>query len=130
MAMEVQAEKANWEEIASQDPFWAVLAFPWRKRGGWEPDEFYATGELEIAEVIERCERLGRPARRERALDFGCGLGRLTRALSLRFDTALGVDISENMATRARMLNEDFDCEFYVNPWPDLRELEDDSFDL
>lgn len=38
---------------------------------------------------------------RARALDIGCGLGRLTRALRRHFDEVVGVDISEEMVRRA-----------------------------
>ena len=125
------SEKLRWEEMAREDPYWAVLAFPGQKYGGWDPERFFATGEREIAAVMSRAERLSHPRRRERALDFGCGLGRLTRSLSQRFDTAIGVDISETMLERARRLNADFPgCEFRANIRPDLRDFPDQSFDL
>ena len=56
-----------------------------------------------------RRRRLARTTwRRDRALDFGCGVGRLTRALGTRFESALGVDISAGMIEQARRLNEAF----------------------
>ena len=125
------SERLRWEEMAREDPYWAVLAFPKQKYGGWDPESFFATGEREIAEVMSRAERLSHPRRRERALDFGCGLGRLTRPLSQRFDAAIGIDISETMLERARGLNADFPgCEFRANIRPDLRDFPDQSFDL
>jgi SAM-dependent methyltransferase len=125
------SEKIRWEEIAREDPFWTVLALPGQKYGRWDSEHFFATGEHEIAEVMSRAERLSHPRRRERALDFGCGLGRLTRSLSWRFERAVGLDISETMVERARNLNVDFaGCEFRVNTWPDLRDFRDKSFDL
>jgi SAM-dependent methyltransferase len=39
-----------------------------------------------------------------RALDHGCGLGRLTRALAHRFDEVVGVDVSPEMVRRAEGL--------------------------
>jgi SAM-dependent methyltransferase len=127
----VTSEKVRWEEIAREDPFWTVLAFPGEKYGRWDSERFFATGEHEIAEVMSCAERLSHPRRRESALDFGCGLGRLTRPLSRRFERAVGLDISETMLERARSLNVDFaGCEFRVNTWPDLRDFPDKSFDL
>ena len=38
----------------------------------------------------------------QRALDFGCGVGRLTRALGMRFESAFGVDISAGMVEQAQ----------------------------
>jgi SAM-dependent methyltransferase len=125
------SERLRWEEISRQDPFWAVLSFPGQKYGRWDSERFFATGEREIAEVMSHAARLSRPVRRESALDFGCGLGRLTRALSRRFETAVGLDISETMVEQARKLNADFPgCAFRVNIWPDLRDVPDQSFDL
>ena len=40
-----------------------------------------------------------------RALDLGCGLGRVTRALTHRFDEVVGVDVSPEMVRRAEELH-------------------------
>jgi SAM-dependent methyltransferase len=40
-----------------------------------------------------------------RALDHGCGLGRVTRALASRFDEVVGVDVSPEMVRRAEELH-------------------------
>jgi SAM-dependent methyltransferase len=123
--------RQDWERLAEVDAMWAVLTAPGRKGGRWEVDEFLATGEAEIEHVLSEAERLGRPARRERALDFGCGVGRLTRALGKRFGHALGLDVSGGMVERAQALNADVPaCEFRVNDAPDLASLDDDSIDL
>ena len=69
--------------------------------------------------------------RRERALDFGCGVGRLSRPLAERFRECVALDISEGMVKLARELNEDRpNCRFLVNAAPDLGRLETESFDL
>ena len=130
--MSVERQQQDWDSLAQVDALWAVLTAPGRKGGGWEVDEFFASGEAEIAQVLEtRPCRLGRPARRERALDFGCGVGRLTRALGDRFDSVVGVDISAGMIERARRLNDaSAGCEFRVNAAPDLAAFETGSFDL
>jgi SAM-dependent methyltransferase len=46
-----------------------------------------------------------RDVTRGRALDLGCGLGRLTRALAHRFDEVVGVDVSTEMVRRAGELH-------------------------
>ena len=115
------SENVRWEEIAQEDPFWAALRSPGQKYGRWDSERFFATGEREVAEVMSHVDRFSYPRRRECALDFGCGLGRLTRSLSRRFETAVGLDISEKMVEQARELNVDFPgCEFGVNRRPDL----------
>jgi trans-aconitate methyltransferase len=50
------------------------------------------------------------PQQRRCAIDFGCGVGRLTRALHEYFPQACGVDISAGMLQKARELTPD--CEF------------------
>jgi SAM-dependent methyltransferase len=128
--MSLERHRQDWERLAEVDPLWAVLTAPGRKGGRWDVDEFFATGETEIGHVISIAEGLGRPERRERALDFGCGVGRLTRALGQRFAKAVGVDISAGMVDQARRLNDAFPaCEFLVNA-SDLGQLESDSFDF
>ena len=128
--MSLDRHKQDWERLAEVDALWAVLTAPGRKGGRWDVDEFFATGEEEIGHVMSTAERLGRPARRGRALDFGCGVGRLTRALGSRFDQAVGVDISSEMVSQARWLNGAFPtCDFRVSA-ADLAALETGSFDF
>lgn len=129
--MSLERHQQDWERLAEADALWAVLTAPGRKGGRWDVDQFFATGEAEIAHVIAAAESLGRPARRERALDFGCGVGRLTRALGTRFAEAVGIDISAGMVEQARRLNAAFPaCEFRVNAASDLGLLETGSFDF
>jgi SAM-dependent methyltransferase len=123
--------KQEWEELAKVDPLWAILTSSDRLGGGWELAEFFATGEAEISEMLKVADDLGEPVRRERALDFGCGVGRLSRPLAERFRECVALDISEGMVKLARELNEDRpNCRFLVNAAPDLGQLETESFDL
>jgi SAM-dependent methyltransferase len=123
--------RRQWDDMASEDPFWVVLATDRGKHGGWEAEDFFRTGESEISGVIDHAECLGRPVRRERALDFGCGLGRATRAIGSRFRQVVGVDISEAMIVRARELNADQRaCNFVLNRRADLSSFADGAFDL
>jgi SAM-dependent methyltransferase len=97
----------DWDDLATVDPLWAVLAADDKRQGGWELDAFFATGEADVEQILATAVQLGRPAGRKRALDFGCGVGRLTRALAHRFDEVVGVDVSERMLEHARRLNAD-----------------------
>jgi SAM-dependent methyltransferase len=100
-------EARDWNDLAQVDPLWAVLSVDGKRRRRWDPDEFFATGEAEVEQILRTATELGRPALRRRALDFGCGVGRLTRALARRFDETVGVDVSERMLDQARRLNAD-----------------------
>ena len=121
----------DWEELGSIDPLWAILAHRDRQHGGWDLEEFMATGERHVEDLMARADSLGLPLKHDRALDFGCGIGRLTRPLASHFGEAVGVDISEPMIERARLLSVDLsNCSFVHNIRPDLSILEDASFDL
>ena len=121
----------DWEELAELDPLWAVLSDPRRAGGRWPVDEFFATGEGEVSGALEIAAELGRPQEFGQALDFGCGLGRLTRALGRRFGRCVGVDVSPRMIERARELNADATgCEFVTNDADDLSAFATGSFDL
>ncbi len=122
--------RRDWEELAAVDPLWAILSAPERRGGGWPLEEFFATGEAEIGEVLEVASELGYPSQHERALDFGCGVGRLTRALSGRFQQAVGVDISDEMIRLARELNPGENPSFELNTRSDLSEFPSASFDF
>jgi SAM-dependent methyltransferase len=127
----LKREGRNWDDLAVLDPFWAVLSDPARKGGRWQREEFLATGEAEVAGFLRTGGELGYPRERGRALDFGCGVGRITRALSGRFEECCGVDLSARMVELARELNADrANCRFLVNAAPDLRLLESHTFDL
>jgi ubiquinone/menaquinone biosynthesis C-methylase UbiE len=78
-----------------------------------------------------RLDALGVPAGRTAVLDFGCGVGRVTRALAQHFEHALGLDISEAMLARARELNTGIpNVAFELNPAGDLQVVGDRRFDL
>jgi ubiquinone/menaquinone biosynthesis C-methylase UbiE len=129
--MQISQQERDWNELAELDPYWAILTRPGMRFGAWDSDEFFATGEVEIDEVMRKAGQLGHPEARERALDFGCGLGRLTRPLAGRFDECVGVDISEGMVRGARELNADVPgASFLVNAADDLRIFDDASFDF
>jgi SAM-dependent methyltransferase len=129
--MTLERHKEDWERLAETDALWAVLTAPNRRGGGWDEEAFFATGETEIAHVLGVVDALGRPLGRSAALDFGSGVGRLTRALARRFDRAVGVDISEVMvASASRLDNGTGACEFRVNTTADLAQFETASFDF
>jgi SAM-dependent methyltransferase len=123
--------RAAWEDWSRIDPLWAVVTDKSRRDRRWDEDEFFASGEATIADLWETASTLGLPVRTSRALDFGCGVGRLTRALGRRVDHVLGIDISEGMVERAGSFNaESENLEFAVHHDPDLRRFGDATFDV
>ena len=128
--MSLDGHKRDWEDLGRMDPLWAVLSVEERRYGRWNPDDFFRTGEVEIAAAMARAQTLRPRFGRQRALDFGCGVGRLTRALASRFDEVVGVDISSSMLENARQLNQNQPrCQFVQINTGDLRDLPDAHFD-
>ena len=131
MNRSLRRHRRDWEDLGDLDPCWAILAYPERRFGRWDHEEFFRSGEAEIARLMVDIQRLGYPVRRERALDFGCGVGRLTRALAPHFRHCHGVDVSAPMIVAAGKLNAEFsNCQFVLNGHPDLRIFPDGHFDL
>jgi 2-polyprenyl-3-methyl-5-hydroxy-6-metoxy-1,4-benzoquinol methylase len=95
--MNIEELERNWNELGGQDPLWAILTWPGKKGRKWRTDEFFETGKQEIADVMASTMSLGIPVERKRALDFGCGVGRLTQALAVHFDQVASVDIAASM---------------------------------
>jgi len=129
--MDLNELQKNWDEFGRTDPLWAILTNPGRKGGKWNLEEFFALGRQEVASIMQRAQAYGFPARREAALDFGCGVGRLTQALCSWFDRCCGVDIAPSMIELARRYNTHGGrCEYLLNAYDDLRIFPDDSFDF
>lgn len=120
----------NWEELAQADALWAICSDPTKRGRNWDEKEFFATGEAEVRTVLSYVESLGLSLDYSMpALDFGCGVGRLTRALAARFSECCGVDISRTMIESARALNGSYpNCRFVLNEESSLRGFADGRF--
>ncbi len=120
-----------WQTLGREDPLWAVLSHADKRGGRWAVDEFLATGRAEIDPVVQAFAQHGMPASRRLALDFGCGAGRLSRALAAHFERVVGVDVSSSMIETARALNRDVaNLEFRENASPRLDGIADASVDF
>lgn len=120
----------NWEGFAQADPLWAICTDLKRRGGRWTQEEFFATGEREISKIMEYVRSLGlSPVNTDVALDFGCGVGRLTTALSQYFDQCWGVDISPTMIQLAKDFHKNNSrCSFWLNEAEHLRQFPDGYF--
>jgi SAM-dependent methyltransferase len=129
--MSLEIVKRTYEKLGRDDPLYAVLAREGMRHNRWDPAEFFRTGEQEIEDVLRYADGLGVSIPRGRALDFGCGVGRLSQALADHFERVVGVDIAESMVERAREYNRHGDrVEYRVNATEDLRLLDSDAFDF
>ena len=105
--------KDDWESLAERDALHAILTDATKAGGQWNITEFMATGSTEIEMLMRHLAGRGYvPNRDGTALDFGCGVGRLTQALGRYFGSCVGVDISQAMIQRAQSLNELPHCQY------------------
>jgi SAM-dependent methyltransferase len=129
--MDLKDLQRNWNRLAKQDALWAVISWPDKKGGKWVPEEFFQMGKDDISSLFDHLKKLGVAIPRWHALDFGCGVGRLTQALAPHFDKAAGVDIAPSMIKLAQQYNRFGDrCRYYLNERDDLALFKDNSFDL
>jgi ubiquinone/menaquinone biosynthesis C-methylase UbiE len=92
--------RAEWNERAREDAHYFV-AFGRRDQ---DDEEFFASAADVVRELETELKRLpaGVPAASRRALEIGCGPGRLLRPMSRHFGEIHGVDVSDEMVARAR----------------------------
>lgn len=98
-----------------------------RKGNRWDDEAFWATGAADVSGALAECAPYGLEC--GRALDFGCGVGRLSRALSPHFRQVDGVDVSAGMVELARQ-SPFSNTTFHENPYPHLRLFGDAHFDF
>ncbi len=92
--------RAEWNARATEDAHYYV-AFGRREQ---DDTEFFATAKDLVGELVAELKRLPpkTPGRMRRALEIGCGPGRLLRPMSRFFDQIYGVDVSDSMVKLAR----------------------------
>jgi len=91
------AMRSFWDRRARENPMWFVhstldYAHP-------DSDEFWRSGEETLDRTLEPFDV--QVTGRDRVLDVGCGVGRITRALAQRAESVVGLDVSEEMVSRA-----------------------------
>jgi ubiquinone/menaquinone biosynthesis C-methylase UbiE len=129
--MNLRLTRRHWNELARRDPLWAVLTDPAKAGNRWQLEEFCADGRRPVAAELAGVRAHYPTLRQGSALDFGCGVGRLSQALAGHFDRVTGVDLSEEMLGHARAHNRHGQRVEYVhNTRPDLRVLGDARFDF
>lgn len=120
-----------WDEHGKADPYWAIIPADGTAGGRWDVEAFFRSGEADVAGVLAQVAELGLSVRHGRALDFGCGVGRLTQALATRFAEVIGVDAAESMLDLARTHNRAPEhCRYLRSESEHLAALDDDTFDF
>lgn len=96
----------DWEELARREPYFAVLTHD-DLLGVQSSDvattAFFETGEADVASLLATIASVrGREIPLTSALDFGCGVGRLTVPLARRAGRVVACDIAPTMLVHAR----------------------------
>jgi SAM-dependent methyltransferase len=129
--MKLETLRDAWDEAGRDDPLWSVLSHTGKRGNRWDLEEFLQTGVAEIDGIMAYIAGLGLQRPKRRALDFGCGPGRLSQALARHVGQVDGVDISPSMIELANRLNQFPDrCRYHLNVDDDLKIFEDQSFDF
>lgn len=97
---------AAWEHYGRQNPYYGVLTDPRYladRFDGAARENFFSTGADHVETTLATIRRTVAPEfRPRRAVDFGCGVGRLTVPLAQACDQVVGVDVSASMLDEAR----------------------------
>jgi len=97
----------SWESYGKTDPYYGVLTSDKFRNKNLNDDakaEFFRSGKKHIVELINRVEKKFGTLPRKRALDFGCGVGRLAfpLAVDIGFSEVVCMDISQSMLAEVR----------------------------
>ncbi len=121
--------RADWNQRAREDAHYYV-AFGGRDQ---EEADFLATAADVLRSIETQLRRLPAHANRRawRALEIGCGPGRLVKPLSRHFGEIHGVDVSDEMIRLARERLADIPhAHFHATNGANLAQFADDSFDF
>jgi trans-aconitate methyltransferase len=97
------SSERDWARWGDQDPYYGVLSCEKFRANTFElhKGEFFESGVSEVQRALDLLDRLyGTPAKKV-AVDFGCGVGRLSIPLSRRYERVIGIDVSPGMLAEA-----------------------------
>jgi SAM-dependent methyltransferase len=127
---QLEKMRRDWDKRARENARYYVAT----GRKDWTDEDFFSSGEKAVSEdiltdMINICQDKDPSAMR--VLEIGCGAGRLTRALSLRFGEVHAVDISgEMVAQAAAALADRPNAHVYQNSGCDLSVVPPLEFDF
>ena len=95
----------EWEKFGQRDAYYGVVSHAKYRKDNLSADrksEFFQSGEEHVAHVLERLRaHMGGDVDIRRAVDFGCGVGRLAIPLAKVAGEVTGLDVSESMLQEA-----------------------------
>lgn len=96
----------EWEKFGENDPYFGVLTDDRFRKSNLTDDnkeKFFESGSKYIDAVLETIrQHIDRTFTIKRALDFGCGVGRLVIPLASVAQEVTGIDVSDSMLNEAK----------------------------
>jgi len=127
---------AVWEWFGKNQPYFGVLVdtkYTNEQLNEEAKNNFFASGKAHVDFVLETIkEHFDTNFTIQRALDFGCGVGRLTIPLSAACGQVVGVDASPSMLQEATKNAKEMAAENieFLLADDDLSKVESESFDF
>jgi SAM-dependent methyltransferase len=94
----------DWERFGAEDPYYAVINTERYRTERLDEDrirEVLETGEARIEYILHFASQRFGNLPTGRALEFGCGVGRLLLPLARQYTEVVGVDVSDSMLREA-----------------------------
>ena len=127
MGRDTARMREYWEERARLNPaFYVDTSLDYDNP---DMDRFLETGRRVVGIALDEPPAVA-PTGTARAVEIGCGMGRICLALAERFDNVVGFDISAEMLRRARELVPDQSVDFRLTEGASLPDLSEGSVDL
>jgi 2-polyprenyl-3-methyl-5-hydroxy-6-metoxy-1,4-benzoquinol methylase len=102
--MDLNTDKA-WKRFGEVDPYFGVVThsqYRSRTLADHVRDEFFRSGERHVQIIMKTLREINPGFSPTRAIDFGCGVGRVTLPLAREAASVLGVDVSPGMLSEAQ----------------------------
>ena len=106
-----------WNKEAASSAKTAIIS----NRADMTDEAFFASGAAWLDEFAAFARLARIDLHGTMAVDFGCGMGRMTRALSTRYERVIGIDVSDEMvrlASEARSSDKTEFMQVLEAPWP------------
>lgn len=96
---------SDWAEIAKSEPYFGVITDQAYLKGNLTDDaleRFWASGQQDVQWQVDLLKAHYGDFKPSVALDFGCGVGRLTKVMATIAETVYGIDVAPAMLEIAR----------------------------
>jgi len=115
--------RQHWDRFGRENPMFYIET----TREEWSREEFLSSGAETVDMVMEW---LGEEGPRERALEIGCGLGRLSHHLARSFQRVDGVDVAPSMIEQGNQMGLRDNVQLHLISGADLEAFESGNYDL